>query len=615
MVLRILKILTSIALVSVFSAAGAAEEPTSPIVYPKENSVVGSKVNLVLDPTDIPFFQVMVGKTEYPVVDTSTGKHAYQGLDLLPGINTITVKVFTLPDENKKKEYKETASWQIKVFSMVGLYTKMVAPPEFKRQLFHSREHETSCSGCHNLEAQQDSPMRKPEDVICYVCHRKIPSGKHVHGPAAVWNCLACHNPDLYPVKYQFDLADPWKVSKATIPIEPMVFTFSSDEFFAPSSSAFVSKDKVKNRLQDVLKYIKDNPSEKIRLEVHTDNVPLKQKAQTANAALKLEVHTDNVLLKKAKGKAPAFKNNMALTEARAKVMGELLKEAGVSENKITPVGMGEKMPLASNAEKEGRELNNRIVIVVHPPDVKVTNSLKLPLLRDRERVVLNLTYTQGSPMKNLRIVEKFPEGMQYVKGSSVFNGKSYEPKIRGDKYIWEIGDTGTDFSGNLAYLVKKEKPSVSLAEDVKVTYAYYNREMNRDFDPSTPPVRVYTVKETCLKCHEGVLSGKFKHGPVTAGLCNLCHDPHASPNPAWLRKPTWELCTTCHADRATGVHVVSGFVSAGSHPTRDKRDPARRGKRMSCASCHDPHSADNRDLFAYNVKTRGALCNICHRK
>jgi len=585
-------------LVSVFSVAAAAEQldqPTVPIVYPKENSIVGSRVNLVLDPTDIPYFQVIVGKTEYPIVDTATGKHAYQGLDLAPGINTITVRVLSLPDENKKKEYKEIASRQITVFSTWGgLFTKKGAPSGFRKQPFHSREHETSCSGCHNLDAStQDSVNRKPEDVICYVCHRKVPTGKYVHGPAAVWNCLACHNPDLYPIKYQFDLADPWKVSKVTQPIEPMVVTLPSADLFAPLSADLLSKDKAREMLANLLSYVKNNPLDKLRLEVHTDNVPIK-----------------NV-----KGKPQKFKSNQALTEARAKVMAALLKESGVTTKKITAVGMGDKLPKASNTEKEGRELNNRVVIVVHPPDLKVVNSMKLPLLKDKERVLVTLTYTQGAPMQKLRIVERLPEGIQFIKGSGSYRGKSLEPKVRGDKFTWDLGDTEGDFSGTLVYLVKKVKQSQSVPDDVKVNYLYTKREMSRDFDPRTPPIRVYTVKETCMKCHDNVLGGKFKHGPVDAGLCSLCHNPHASPNPAWLRKSSWDLCATCHTSQAMGRHVVAGYVKSSSHPTRGKRDPSRPGKRMSCSSCHEPHSSEARDLFAYNVKTRPALCNVCHRK
>lgn len=117
------------------------------------------------------------------------------------------------------------------------------------------------------------------------------------------------------------------------------------------------------------------------------------------------------------------------------------------------------------------------------------------------------------------------------------------------------------------------------------------------------------------MTCHIDAVSAVFKHGPVDAGYCNLCHDPHASHNPAWLRKPAWMLCTTCHAEKAGGVHVVAGFVSEFSHPTRNRRDPVRPGKRLSCVSCHAPHGAETPDMLAYGVKNRFELCNICHGK
>ena len=352
------------------ASAATTEPPAFSIVYPKPNSVVGSKVNLVLDPASdwsaLPYFQAVVNGTASEVIDTSTGRHALQGLDLQPGMNTITVKVLVLADTGKKddkgkelkKQFKEVLTRQISVFSKVELFTGRIAPEGYVPELFHSRENEAACSGCHQLEAPSPvSPPGKPEEAICYACHRSIPTGRHIHGPAAVWYCLSCHNPDVYPVKYQFVAVDPWKVSKLVQPIAPRVT------------------------------------------------------------------------------------------------------------------------------------------------------------------------------------------------------------------------------------------------------------------DPKIPVVRSITIREACLKCHRDVMSGLFKHGPVDAGYCTLCHDPHASENAAWLRKPSWDLCTTCHDEKATERHVLTGMKKGSSHPTKHKRDPARRGKRMTCVSCHEPHSAESRHLFAFDAKERFELCGYCHGK
>ncbi len=335
------------------ASAAMAETPALSIVFPKPNTVVGNKVNLVIDPASdwstLPYFQAVVNGTASEVVDTSFGRHALQGLDLQPGINVITVKVLVDANAGKKddkgkelqKDLREALASQISVFSKVELFTGRIAPAGYAPALFHSRENESACAGCHQLEAASSAaPPKKPEEAICYTCHRNIPTGRHIHGPAAVWSCLSCHNPDLYPVKYQFAATETGK-----------------------------------------------------------------------------------------------------------------------------PTGLG------------------------------------------------------------------------------------------------------------------------------------------------------LTIRDTCLTCHHGVMSGPFKHGPVAAGYCTLCHDPHASENSAWLRKSAWDLCTTCHDEKATERHVVTGSKQNAGHPTKHKRDPARRGKRMTCVSCHEPHSADSRYLFAFGAKERFELCGFCHAK
>ena len=336
-------------LIAVTDASGG--QRSSRILYPKNDALVGSRVNLVLDPSAdwsaIRFFQVVSGKTEYPVVDMSSMKHAVQGIQLVPGLNTLTVKLFETWSK-KKRQQKPHAITTVQVYSKNDVVTGGAIPRKFSPRPFHSRKNEKPCSGCHRLNVQpSDFKQGKPEDMMCYACHRNIPTGEHIHGPAAVWDCLTCHNPELYPVKYQF--------------------------------------------------------------------LPVTASQRTKKAA--------------------------------------------------------------------------------------------------------------------------------------------------------------------------------------------------------TGKYKIVTVAENCRKCHYRMMSGSHKHGPADAGYCTLCHDPHASLNPAWLKKEPWDLCVTCHATMATGRHVVAGFVSSQGHPTKNRRDRSRPGKRLSCASCHEPHSADSEHLFAHNSKTRSELCRICHGK
>jgi predicted CXXCH cytochrome family protein len=139
--------------------------------------------------------------------------------------------------------------------------------------------------------------------------------------------------------------------------------------------------------------------------------------------------------------------------------------------------------------------------------------------------------------------------------------------------------------------------------------------------NPDARPV--YAVKkpdtEICFQCHteqkQDWSSKKIIHGPVNTGNCAICHSPHSAQNPFNLVKPTWDLCVSCHEGKGTGRHIIAGYVYGSSHPTRDKPDPLRKGKEMSCASCHNPHASDYPKLWALNAKSAFILCQKCHKK
>ena len=85
------------------STAFSGDIRNVPVLYPKENSIVGGRVNVVLDPADIAFFRVIANNTPYPVVATSQGAHAYQGVLLEPGLNVITVNVLAPPKDKDRR--------------------------------------------------------------------------------------------------------------------------------------------------------------------------------------------------------------------------------------------------------------------------------------------------------------------------------------------------------------------------------------------------------------------------------------------------------------------------------------------------------------------------------
>ncbi len=129
-------------------------------------------------------------------------------------------------------------------------------------------------------------------------------------------------------------------------------------------------------------------------------------------------------------------------------------------------------------------------------------------------------------------------------------------------------------------------------------------------------------IAPRCFKCHERVEDimkhNRSDHGPTKLGRCNKCHNPHSSPNAFFLRKPIWKLCTTCHAEKASGKHVINAFVfsrNKGGHPTRGRPDPSRPGRELVCSSCHNPHGSKGPFLLRTTGSTPFKVCKRCHKK
>ena len=129
-----------------------------------------------------------------------------------------------------------------------------------------------------------------------------------------------------------------------------------------------------------------------------------------------------------------------------------------------------------------------------------------------------------------------------------------------------------------------------------------------------------YTVADpigtVCLTCHKKTkkkwAKERFKHEPVDSGRCNKCHNPHGSDEINYLRRPEFDLCTSCHKDKINGSHIIRTY-SKKIHPVRGKKDPTRKDRELSCVSCHEPHASNSPSFI--RAKTVMGLCSKCHEK
>ena len=112
------------------------------------------------------------------------------------------------------------------------------------------------------------------------------------------------------------------------------------DKILFSSGSATIAKDG-KDALAAVAEVLRGLDGKVIRVEGHTDNVPLGRGAYT----------------------------NWELSTARALAVVRFLQDAGVDPARLAAAGYGEHQPIAANDTPEGRSQNRRIEIVLAPAD------------------------------------------------------------------------------------------------------------------------------------------------------------------------------------------------------------------------------------------------------
>lgn len=127
---------------------------------------------------------------------------------------------------------------------------------------------------------------------------------------------------------------------------------------FASGSDQVTPQGKgVLKKVSDILKTVKENG---IRIEGHTDNVPIGSKL------------------------AGKFPSNWELSTSRATQVVRYLSELGVSPENLSAVGLAEYQPVAPNDTPEGKQRNRRIEIVLYPKDIQdIVSSVDSPQSRN----------------------------------------------------------------------------------------------------------------------------------------------------------------------------------------------------------------------------------------
>jgi len=111
---------------------------------------------------------------------------------------------------------------------------------------------------------------------------------------------------------------------------------------------------------------------------------------------------------------------------------------------------------------------------------------------------------------------------------------------------------------------------------------------------------RISPARSTCTtgECHPKIgKDAAHVHGPVGAGVCISCHNPHGSFKPMQMERTGQELCLVCHEAKR------KEFALDVMHP------PVEEG----CVDCHDPHQSNMRFQLRGEGKQVSSLCFNCH--
>ena len=129
-----------------------------------------------------------------------------------------------------------------------------------------------------------------------------------------------------------------------------------------------------------------------------------------------------------------------------------------------------------------------------------------------------------------------------------------------------------------------------------KCTECHRKRRGKIDFKRITP------ARYNCTtgNCHPKMgKDAAHVHGPVGAGVCISCHNPHGSFEPLQMERTGQDLCLVCHEAKR------KEFDQAVVHP------PVEEG----CVECHDPHQSPKRFQLRGEGKLASSLCFNCHEE
>jgi len=184
---------------------GAVAVPALEIVYPSHGVFVARSDFLIIRGGKAPVLEAMtvtINGAKSELLDLSSPEYRAAFADFLilqpewdKGKNAISVDAYI--------GGKVVANAVADIY-FLGNDPTATTPKGYKPFVMHTPEKEGLCQPCHNMKPDKVQLSAESADKNpCASCHKRWIDAPYAHGPAGVFQCVACHDPASKPARYQ----------------------------------------------------------------------------------------------------------------------------------------------------------------------------------------------------------------------------------------------------------------------------------------------------------------------------------------------------------------------------------------------------------------------------